>query len=183
MHTQAEAASPTTKCDSAIVFAQVLGSRSTFAQAEMGGHAGRALRDGDSLAVLAPIAAPGRTTMVPASPAPFEVPQQDGAPWTAVGVIPGPHGSEFFDPSFSEDFYSTVWDVSADSNRFGYRLLGPGARFCRENGGEGGSHPSNVLDYTYGKPTPPPTAGRPLVLTIRTQPMPLFLSPQLGWVR
>ena len=33
---------------------------------------------------------------------------------------------------------------------FRYRLLGPGAQFCREHGGEGGSHPSNVLDYTYG---------------------------------
>ena len=112
----------------------------------MGGHAGRALQEGDALAVFASAADP--VALVPPAKVPL---QEESSQWTAVGVIPGPHGAEFFAPSFSEEFYSTVWDVSADSNRFGYRLVGPAARFCRENGGEGGSHPSNVLDYTYGR--------------------------------
>ena len=35
------------------------------------------------------------------------------------------------------------------SNRLGVRLLGPRPQFARKDGGEGGSHPSNVPDHIY----------------------------------
>jgi allophanate hydrolase subunit 2 len=35
------------------------------------------------------------------------------------------------------------------SNRLGIRLEGPAPKWARTNGGEGGSHPSNVHDHVY----------------------------------
>lgn len=35
------------------------------------------------------------------------------------------------------------------SNRLGIRLQGPRPKFARTDGGEGGSHPSNVHDHVY----------------------------------
>ena len=34
-------------------------------------------------------------------------------------------------------------------NRLGIRLQGPKPKFARKDGGEGGSHPSNVHDHVY----------------------------------
>ncbi len=34
-------------------------------------------------------------------------------------------------------------------NELGIRLQGPKPQFARPNGGEGGSHPSNVHDHVY----------------------------------
>ena len=34
-------------------------------------------------------------------------------------------------------------------NRLGVRLQGPRPKFARKDGGEGGSHPSNVHDHVY----------------------------------
>lgn len=34
-------------------------------------------------------------------------------------------------------------------NRLGIRLQGPRPKFARRDGGEGGSHPSNVHDHVY----------------------------------
>jgi urea carboxylase len=34
-------------------------------------------------------------------------------------------------------------------NRLGIRLTGPRPQFARTDGGEGGSHPSNVHDHVY----------------------------------
>ena len=36
-----------------------------------------------------------------------------------------------------------------DRNRLGIRLTGPRPKFARKDGGEGGSHPSNVHDHVY----------------------------------
>ena len=35
------------------------------------------------------------------------------------------------------------------SNRLGIRMEGPRPKFARADGGEGGSHPSNVHDHVY----------------------------------
>lgn len=39
-----------------------------------------------------------------------------------------------------------MWDCR---NRLGIRLQGPRPKFARPDGGEGGSHPSNVHDHVY----------------------------------
>lgn len=51
-----------------------------------------------------------------------------------------------------EILYSTQWKISHNATRSGYRLKGPRLRWARTSGGEGGSHPANVIDepYPYG---------------------------------
>jgi allophanate hydrolase subunit 2 len=43
----------------------------------------------------------------------------------------------------------TPSQVHYNSNRLGVRLNGPRPTWTRTDGGEGGSHPSNVHDHTY----------------------------------
>lgn len=44
---------------------------------------------------------------------------------------------------------SAEYDVHYNSNRLGIRLTGARPQFARRDGGEGGSHPSNVHDHVY----------------------------------
>lgn len=46
-------------------------------------------------------------------------------------------------------FFRTLFTVHHNSNRLGIRLEGPRPSFARTDGGEGGSHPSNVHDHVY----------------------------------
>ena len=41
------------------------------------------------------------------------------------------------------------WTVSAQAARSGVRLEGPRLKWARPDGGDGGSHPSNVLEIPY----------------------------------
>jgi urea carboxylase len=89
--------------------------------------------------------------------------------WT-VCVLPGPHGEEeFIKPEGISSFYSTTWRVSPSSNRLGIRLEAPSAleaiQWARENGGEGGAHPSNILDNGYAPGTVNLNGDTPVILT------------------
>jgi urea carboxylase len=68
-----------------------------------------------------------------------------------IHVLDGPHDDEeFLTTEGNLEFYSTSWRVSASSNRMGIRLEGlDGIQWARKTGGEGGSHPSNILDNGY----------------------------------
>ena len=67
-----------------------------------------------------------------------------------VRVLPGPNAEpDYFTPDDIKTFYSTTWKVHYNSNRLGIRLQGPRPQFARPDGGEGGSHPSNVHDHVY----------------------------------
>jgi urea carboxylase len=48
--------------------------------------------------------------------------------------------------------YNTDWQITHNATRSGYRLKGPRLNWSRKDGGEGGSHPANVIDepYSYG---------------------------------
>ncbi len=101
--------------------APVMGSRSTYTRANLGGHEGRALRAGDCLPVgeASPFpAAPGRlpTALIP------EYPDQ-----ISLRVILGPQ-----DDLFSAEGISTLlgseYRVSEEADRMGYRLEGPEIR-------------------------------------------------------
>lgn len=127
-----------------------LGSRSTFPSGKLGGYQGRYLRPGDSLPVgPAPTGAGAgaKPTALPAA----AVPSAGGATGWEVGVLPGPHA----DPDYvqaeymAEGFYGSAWKVHYNSNRLGVRLVGPKPTWVRSDGGEGGSHPSNVHDHIY----------------------------------
>ena len=144
-----------------------LGSRSTFALGQFGGHAGRTLRTADMLAISQP-ALPACTT-----PAPVSAPQAldpslipvYGDTWD-IGVLYGPHGApDFFTQQAIDEFFAADWQVHYNSNRLGVRLIGPKPTWARENGGEAGLHPSNVHDCEYGIGAINFTGDFPVILT------------------
>lgn len=59
-------------------------------------------------------------------------------------------------------FFDTVFEVHHNSNRLGIRLNGPRPKFARPDGGEGGSHPSNVHDHVYAVGTVNYTGDMPM---------------------
>jgi urea carboxylase len=124
-----------------------LGSRSTFTLGQFGGHAGRTLRVGDMVHLMAPQAAvdqglAGRSTPPALQPT-------IGHHWD-VGVLYGPHGApDFFTADDVTMFFATDWQVHYNSSRTGVRLIGPKPQWARHDGGEAGLHPSNIHDNAY----------------------------------
>ncbi|MEI2418219.1 urea carboxylase [Orrella sp. JC864] len=144
-----------------------LGSRSTFALGQFGGHAGRILRAGDMLALAQP-GLPASLTPAPVAepaPAPPELVPAYGSHWE-IGVLYGPHGApDFFTPEAIETFFDTDWEVHYNSNRLGVRLLGPKPTWARTDGGEAGLHPSNIHDCEYAIGSINFTGDSPVILT------------------
>jgi biotin-dependent carboxylase-like uncharacterized protein len=126
-----------------------LGSLSTDLKAGFGGLAGRALRDGDRL----PLA---RATALPSHRVGIAPPDWDAS----VRVLPGPEHGEFSRVA-RDQFWSTDWTVTPQSNRMGYRLAGPA--LVRERGGELASH--GVLPGVIQVPP----SGQPIVLLADAQ--------------
>ena len=150
-----------------------LGSRSTFALGQFGGHAGRTLRATDILPISNPAIA-ACTTPAPAyepAAAPIElIPEcfakTEGAHEWEIGVLYGPHGApDFFKPEAIEMFFSTAWEVHYNSNRLGIRLNGPKPTWTRSDGGEAGLHPSNIHDTEYAIGSINFTGDMPVILT------------------
>lgn len=144
-----------------------LGSRSTFALGQFGGHAGRTLRVADMLTISQPDL-PACTT-----PAPICLPQAAaaqlipayGSVWN-IGVLYGPHGApDFFTKDSIEAFFAAEWQVHYNSNRLGVRLSGPKPQWARQDGGEAGLHPSNVHDCEYAIGAINFTGDFPVILT------------------
>ncbi|CAK7212536.1 hypothetical protein SEUCBS140593_001536 [Sporothrix eucalyptigena] len=127
---------------------QVFGSRSTFDIGHFGGHNGRKLLTHDLLRVGSP--ATGLSDPVPVPSVPMPLPDSDGSPLWDVAVVPGPHGApDIFTADGLADLFSGTWTVHYNSNRLGVRLTGPRPQWARTDGGEGGLHPSNILDAPY----------------------------------
>ncbi|KAF4954537.1 hypothetical protein F66182_18399, partial [Fusarium sp. NRRL 66182] len=68
--------------------------------------------------------------------------------WT-IQVMPGPYETGYLSPKDIEMFFSETWTISHNAARGGIRLIGPRPKFGRSDGGEGGAHPSNVIEYGY----------------------------------
>ena len=121
----------------------VMGSRSTFAAARLGGAP---LRKGDRLAI-----APAPSTFAPVPPTFAPAPAFAMANATDLRVVRGPHGApDFLTSAGLEDLLSATWTVHHHSDRTGVRLTGPTPEWARADGGEAGLHPSNILDSAYG---------------------------------
>jgi urea carboxylase len=140
---------------------QILGSASTFTlgiSVGFGGHGGRALRTGDVIGV-------NQTT----DPKVLNELSEIYRPilrreWT-IGIIPGPHCTEeFLRPEYLSQLTETKWEVHFNSSRTGVRLLGPAPLWAREDGGEAGSHPSNLHDNAYAIGTIDLTGDMPILL-------------------
>lgn len=93
---------------------RVMGSRSTFFPGGFGGHRGRPLRSGDTLAVGA---RPGTVRLLRARPPVSEA-------RAVLRVIAGPQAGQFDDSGLAS-FFGAVFRVGAASDRRGLRLAGP----------------------------------------------------------
>ncbi len=125
--------------------APVLGSRSTFHMAGVGGFEGHALKEGQTLPLGDAAGTPGRRVRAACRP-----PIPDGGEWR-IEVVAGPN-DDWIDEEGHRTFLESAWTLQAQSNRTGYRLTGPEWSFAAratEKGPEHGEHPSNILDHGY----------------------------------
>ncbi|KAG2155228.1 allophanate hydrolase subunit 2-domain-containing protein [Suillus bovinus] len=141
-----------------------LGSKST--SMGLGGYQGRSLRVGDQLSLgsqssleqdeTSPVAFLLPPNLIPVYP-------QD---WV-VRVLAGPHDDEeILTREGNTKFYSTKWSIGSSSNRMGIRLESDQSiDWARNTGGEGGSHPSNILDNGYALGTINVNGDTPVILT------------------
>lgn len=137
-----------------------LNSKSTFTLGNFGGHAGRALRNGDVVHIhdqskLQNIGAKKLDEGL--------LPLIDHS-WQ-LRVIYGPHGApDFFTDDDIETFFASEWEVHYNSSRTGVRLIGPKPKWARSDGGEAGMHPSNIHDNAYAIGTIDFTGDMPVIL-------------------
>jgi biotin-dependent carboxylase-like uncharacterized protein len=130
--------------DGGMASSPVLGSRSTFRSAGIGGLDGAALTDG-ALIQLGPRAAPVPIRRVGSD----AVPHYDRE-WV-VEVMAGPH-DDWLDEAGRQAFLGSTWTVHARSDRTGCRLEGPDLTFARkafDKPAENGLDPSNIMNYGY----------------------------------
>ncbi|KAJ8473633.1 hypothetical protein ONZ45_g16222 [Pleurotus djamor] len=125
---------------------EYLGSKST--SMGLGGYQGRALLPGDQLALGACEPKGNEPLLV----LPKEmIPRYRTDQITTIHVLSGPHD----DPTYIttdgvSKFYAAKYTFSPSSNRMGIRLeYTEKIEWARPNGGQGGSHPSNILDNAY----------------------------------
>ena len=134
-----------------------LGSRSTYTLGALGGHEGRALKAGDSLALGAggggKGAIPAGLRRLPGNPA--ELRMLPGLYWHRITAAAG------------KQFFSDTWKVAPEADRIGYRFKGGTALdfVPREPPFGAGSNPSNIVDacYPYGS-VQVPGGTEPIVL-------------------
>jgi len=132
----------------------VLGSRSTYTRARVGGLEGRALRAGDRLPVGAGAGS---------APEPRGLPREDippcGGP-VCLRTIPGPQEDRFRRGAVGA-FYSSSYRVSPANDRMGYRLTGP--ELAHANGAD------VVTDPLLPGAVQVPGSGEPIVLMADAQ--------------
>lgn len=146
---------------------EYLGSRTTFALGQFGGHAGRTIRGADMLFISQPELAACTTPAPQYSPQALPTELQPEYPgYWQIGVMYGPHGApDFFTPEAIDMFFDTDWEVHYNSNRLGIRLNGPKPSWSRSDGGEAGLHPSNIHDTEYAIGSINFTGDMPVILT------------------
>ena len=119
-------------------------SRSTYTLIGLGGHEGRALAEGDELAVGE---AGDRSERVGMAVAEGQIPRYSRE--TELRVIIGLASYRLTDESM-ETFLSTEWTVTPDADRVGYRYKGGELGFVeREQPAGAGADQANVVDFGY----------------------------------
>ena len=123
----------------------VLGSRSTFHKAGVGGLDGYALKAGQVVPVLPGQGRGGRRVKAAARPL-----IRTDKRWQ-VEAVAGPN-DDWIDDDGHARFLSADWKVSSKSDRTGFRLQGPLWTFTAKAYNklpEHGSEPANILDQGY----------------------------------
>jgi biotin-dependent carboxylase-like uncharacterized protein len=123
-----------------------LGSRSTCIFGSYGGFEGRKLEANDELSVCD--AADG-SGIAGRKLNPKYMPEYTNE-WELRAVV-GPNTTPDYVTDEGMDYlFSTKFKISHNANRSAYRLEElPGYFWAREDGGAGGSHPSNIVDHGY----------------------------------
>jgi antagonist of KipI len=142
----------------------VLGSRSTYLPGAFGGLEGRALKHGDVLSLREDASdvsharfkslksKSGQTVRWSAPP--LTLPDREPI---LIHVVEGQH-YESFEPASQRAFFESIWRVSPDSNRMGFRLQGPAIERARAEGGEILSGPTCLGSVQV------PSGGAPIAL-------------------
>lgn len=136
----------------------VMGSRSTYLPAGFGGHQGRALRTGDTLAIGAQA---GEVRLLRAQ---LPAAEPSAAP---LRVVMGPQAGLFDDAGLAA-FFGGVYRVGAATDRRGLRLAGPGVAHARTELPSQGVLPGAVQVPPDGQPIilgwdGPVTGGYPVI--------------------
>ncbi|MEM0143026.1 MAG: biotin-dependent carboxyltransferase family protein [Candidatus Micrarchaeaceae archaeon] len=127
-----------------------LGSKSTCVFGNYGGFEGRALKENDVIKTGKPskkfekiVGRKLKQHLIPTYTHVWE-----------IKAIPGPNTSPDYVTQKGMDYlFDEEHKVKHTSNRSAYRLEDvPLYFFAREDGGEGGSHPSNIVDHGYAVP-------------------------------
>ena len=114
--------------------------------ASVGGYQGRPLRAGDFLRIVDTIS---NTTVEEFQLAvPSHMIPKYTTDWQ-IRVMPGPYETGYLTEEDIDAFFSESWTVSHNVARGGIRLIGSRPQFARADGGQGGAHPSNVIEYGY----------------------------------
>jgi biotin-dependent carboxylase-like uncharacterized protein len=119
-------------------------SRSTYTLIGLGGHEGRALAEGDELALGE---AGDRSDRVGMAVVEQQIPQYSKE--TELRVIIGLASYRLTEESM-EEFLSTTWTVTPDADRVGYRYKGGELGFVElEQPAGAGADQANVVDFGY----------------------------------
>ena len=120
------------------------GSKATSPGVGVGGYQGRQLASGDLLAITkdVPEHLSGELSLPEAL-----VPKYTNH-WDILAMV-GPYDEGYLTPEDVQMIYDTTWQISHNAARGGIRLIGPKPKWARSDGGEGGAHPSNVVEYGY----------------------------------
>ena len=124
--------------------AEWFGSKATSPGVAVGGYQGRQLAAGDLLAIKRDIPDFGHEPLA----LPKKIIPQYPSHWDIFAMV-GPYEEGYLRPEDVEMIYNTKWQISHNAARGGIRLIGPKPKWARADGGEGGAHPSNVVEYGY----------------------------------
>ncbi|GMF63717.1 unnamed protein product [[Candida] boidinii] len=127
--------------------AKYLGSKSCIPSVSLGGHQGRIIFPGDCLETDK---IPEITEVKFGYVMPRELLPSYEVDSNVIRMIGGPHDTEdICSLEGLKQLYSVGYSVNFNSNRGAMRLDGPEMIFSRGHGGDGGGHPSNILEYPY----------------------------------
>ena len=124
--------------------AEWFGSKATSPGVAVGGYQGRQLAAGDLLAITRGIPDFGHEPLA----LPKKIIPQYPSDWDILAMV-GPYEEGYLRSEDVEMIYNTKWQISHNAARGGIRLIGPKPKWARADGGEGGAHPSNVVEYGY----------------------------------
>jgi urea carboxylase len=123
--------------------ASYFGSKSTSPLVAIGGYQGRQLAPGDLLQIAREVPQDTQAVCLPEN-----LRLAYTTDWEVSAMV-GPHDEGYFAPESIDAIYKTKWKVSHNASRSGIRLVGPVPKWARKDGGEGGAHPSNLVEYGY----------------------------------